>query len=460
MNKLKKWLLHNTSLKIISFILAFAIWLMVSNSANPEKTETLNVPVTILNENVVTGNNRVFSTDFSTVTVTYKIRTKDIASIKSDDFKAFADFNNMSAEGKVPVILSVAENALEYIDDAVISPSELHVISEKIQQKKFFVNHTIVGEPAEGYVEGDLDISPEYFYVKGPVSVVGQISSTGIIVDVTNADTDIEGTAEIIFYDANGNILSDIGTSLSYAGGISYSLPVYKTKSLSINAFTGGSPAQGYYVEGVETSPTFITVYGEDDALKSHSYILIPGSDLNINGASSNKTVTVEAEKYLPENISLEHPDTEIVIYIKIRRIPESENPSEPNGSAVSSGSSPAAYTAPGPVIEKKPDETAAAEEIKESAAPVHDETGNHVAEENSEEETVEETEDIEDTEETEETEEDTEEPEEETEEETESAEAVNAHFESESDVLKEGISASETDYALHNNINDDGDNR
>lgn len=330
MNKVKRWLLHNTSLKIISVISAFAIWLMVSNTSNPERIESFSIPITLLNENVITGSNKVYSTDRSLVTVSYKIRTKDIINVKMGEFSASADFKQMSQEGKVPVKLSVSDNALEYIDEITISPSEIQVTTENILQKKFAVGKTIIGNVADGYYEGPLSVTPEYFYVKGPVSVVGQINSTGIVVDVSNASEDISGTAEIIFYDANGNVLSNIGKNLSYAGGISYSLPVYRTKSLSVNAFTGGSPASGYYVEGVETSPTFVTVYGTDEELAKYSYVLIPSTDLNINGVSRNMTFSVDASKYIPDGVSLVHPNTEIVIHVKVRDIPESEPQTEP----------------------------------------------------------------------------------------------------------------------------------
>lgn len=325
MDKLKRWLLHNTSLKIISAILAFGIWLIVSNSANPERTESFSVPVTILNENAVTGNNKVYSTDRNSVSVSYTIRTNDIPNVKLSDFNVYADFKNMTQEGTVPVAISVSDNALSYIENVIVYPTEISVTTENIQQKKFAVDSTLIGQVAEGYIEGDVTVTPEYFYVKGPVSLVGQISSTGIVIDVSGATDVITGTAEIVFYDANGNILPNIGTSLSYAGGISYILPIYRTKSLSVNAFTSGSPASGYYVEGVETSPTFLTVYGNEKVLSDNSYILIPGSDLNIDGVSQNKTVNVNASNYLPEGLSLINPNSEIVIYIRVREIPETE---------------------------------------------------------------------------------------------------------------------------------------
>lgn len=383
MDKLKKWLVHNTSLKIISVITAFIIWLLVANTSNPVRTESITVPVTILNENTVTGSNKIFYTDKSSVTISYRIRSKDTQNIKTGEFSAYADFKKLGQDGKVPVEVSISETALGFIDDVTVLPQEIHVMTENIQQKKFAVNHVTFGDVAEGYVEGEVNVSPEYIYVKGPVSVIGQISTTGIVIDVSEAREEINGTAEIVFYDANGNILPDIGESLSYAGGISYTLPVYRTKSLSVNAFTGGSPASGYYVEGMETSPTFITVYGPEEELDKHSYVLISGSYLNINGASSGKTFTVDAEDFLPEGLSLVHPNSEIVIYVKIREIPEAETASEMKKPA--SGSDEPKDNGQSDVTEQVHEST---EAVSESAS----ENESSASEENSEETGYEET--------------------------------------------------------------------
>jgi len=164
-------------------------------------------------------------------------------------------------------------------------------------------------------------LSPEYIYVKGPFSIIGLISSVGIVINVEDAAETIEGTTAVAFYDANGNELVGIEDNLSFAGDITYTVPIYRVKTLSVNAFSGGAPASGYAVESVETNPTFISVYGSEEALNQHSYILIPGSDLNINGITENKTFSINAIDYIPDGLKLLEPKTEITILVKVKNI-------------------------------------------------------------------------------------------------------------------------------------------
>ena len=50
-----------------------------------------------------------------------------------------------------------------------------------------------------------MTVDPQTVMVSGPVSIVGRISSVGVEVDVTGASGDLEGSAPITFFDANGN---------------------------------------------------------------------------------------------------------------------------------------------------------------------------------------------------------------------------------------------------------------
>ena len=63
--------------------------------------------------------------------------------------------------------------------------------------------------------------------VKGPTSLIGQISSVGIRFDINGAVADVSGTATPEYFDANGNVLSDLGDSVKTVGGdVSYTMQI------------------------------------------------------------------------------------------------------------------------------------------------------------------------------------------------------------------------------------------
>ena len=293
MAKLKTWLLHNGTLKAISVAGAFIIWIFVANYSNPLTEDFLETSIITKNAAEFTQGDRVYTLSADTVRVSYKTREKYAGTVKPYEIKAYVDLSGLDRSLsmiKAPVSLEIPEKYDGIIYDVQFEPQNVVISTENIQQKKFAVECMMTGSPAQGYIEGEASLSPEYFYVRGPVSVIGQISSTGIIVDMENATGDVNGNTDIVFYDANGNVLTDIEKSLSFAGVIDYHVPVYRTKSLSVNAFAGGMPATGYTVESVEVSPTFVQVYGSEEALSKNSVIIIPGSAINAAGRKANLT--------------------------------------------------------------------------------------------------------------------------------------------------------------------------
>ena len=74
-----KKLTNNLKLKILSVFLAFFVWLAVTNISNPDVTATKEVPLEVLNEDVLSANGKTYELldNRSTVTVAYKVRTLD-----------------------------------------------------------------------------------------------------------------------------------------------------------------------------------------------------------------------------------------------------------------------------------------------------------------------------------------------------------------------------------------------
>ena len=228
-----------------------------------------------------------------------------------------------SITGAVPVYVDVDESVQGLISDVTLNPMVVHVDTEDIQRKRFDITTSTTGRTMEGYMAGEISVSPDYVYVIGPVSEVGQISEVGIEVNVAEANSALSGKAPVVFYDANGNEISvDDRISLSQTE-ISYELPVYRIKSLSVVANAEGTPAEGYMLESVDSSPSFVDVYGDEETLSKYSSITIPEEELSINGAATTVTRSLDITPYLPEGLRLAQPGTEVTIAARIRRQPQ-----------------------------------------------------------------------------------------------------------------------------------------
>ena len=89
---MKEKLINNLGLKILSCFLAFFMWLIVVNVSNPEVTGSKEVPLEIVNEQVLTKAGRTYELGGKdTVTVYFDVRIKDAYKIRSSDFRAYVD---------------------------------------------------------------------------------------------------------------------------------------------------------------------------------------------------------------------------------------------------------------------------------------------------------------------------------------------------------------------------------
>lgn len=319
---MEKKLSNNLGLKILSVFLAFFVWLAVVNISNPEMTGAQEVPLEILSGNVLEASGKAYELtgDRNSVTVTYKVRTLDSATIKPSDFRAYIDLADLyEPTGAVPVKVEVKNRKVQ---SAVAKPGVIKVETEDLQRKPFDLVVKPVGKPEDGYQAGTPTISPTYVYVSGPVSVVGRISEVGIEVKVDGANSDLSGTEEVRCFDANDNELQ-LGDKVTFSRSqIDYTLPILKVKNLSLTFEPEGKVAEGYRYTGIESSKNSVAVKGLKSDLAGINSINIPKSELNMNGATADKEAAIDLNKYLPVGVTLADPGSnEIKVIMKVEAL-------------------------------------------------------------------------------------------------------------------------------------------
>lgn len=97
---MKKYkLTTNLPLKIIAFVFAAFLWLIVANVANPvTKSTYTNIKVTIANDDVIAQGGEVYTVlDDQNVNVVVYAKRSVIQQIKSDDIVATADIKEMDS---------------------------------------------------------------------------------------------------------------------------------------------------------------------------------------------------------------------------------------------------------------------------------------------------------------------------------------------------------------------------
>lgn len=298
----KRW-----GLKLLSLLCAFLVWLGVVNVADPVLTNTVEVPVEIINTEVLEANRLTYEiVGKKTTTVAYEVKTTNAHRIRSADFRAYADMTELwSVTGSIPIKVEVLNHG-EYLTSSPVSKvSTIKIKTEPLQRKRFDLNVIYTGDLEDGYEAGEVSLSPDHLYVEGPESLIGQISSVGIEIPLEGLSMDAEGFAVPKYYDANGNQIDLDPRIESDCESVSYSMPVLKVKNLTLDFEVSGEVADGFRFTGVECDVKSVPVIGLKSVLASLHTITIPGDSLNLDGARTDVVKTIDLNQYLPVGVSL-----------------------------------------------------------------------------------------------------------------------------------------------------------
>ena len=314
---MKEKLTKNLGIKLISLFCAFFLWLAIVNVANPIKVSTREVPVTILNESVLERANLTYEIEGKeTATVSFRVRTRDDYRIKATDFYAYADLTEMyDVTGAIPIRVEVVNNnqLLESVP-TVRSPEVIRIKTEELQTKEFEVKAFTAGTPADGYERGTVTVVPSTVSVKGPTSLIGQISAVGIQFNIEGAESDVSGTATPIYFDANGNELTDLGASVQTLGGdVSYTMSILKVKEVPLDFVVTGEVAQGYRYTGPQTEASAIQVAGLKSDLASVSTITVQDPSLSISGATEDRVCQIDLRDFVDSSLTIVSPEDPVI---------------------------------------------------------------------------------------------------------------------------------------------------
>lgn len=316
---MKAKLMNNLGLKTASVLIAFLIWLLVVNVSNPEVTRTQEVALEIVNDDVLLDADRTYTLSRKTVAVSYDIHTMDEYKIRPSDFRAYIDLSELyDVTGSVEVKVEAANN-VNLIRNLTAKPRVVRIETEEMQVKDFKLVGRTTGRPMEGYSVHRIALEPQSITVEGPMSQVGLINAIGIDIDVSQEDSLISGTAEPVFYDANGNAL-DLDRVVTNLEEISYQVFISKIQMLPLQYEVSGSAAPGYQYTECTSDISMIAVGGDEAVIAATEAIVIPGSVLNIDGASDDRMVSVDLRSCLPEGITLgdrQNPFLDVMIHIE-----------------------------------------------------------------------------------------------------------------------------------------------
>ena len=274
----KRKITDNIPLKIMSVAIAVVLWLIVVNIDNPTGTNyyTLN-DVELINKEYVESSDTIGKMCMPeqnqdsikvAITATKKIRDK----IKVTDISAVADLQQAVSLDTNPVMVPITVTCSVpgvSPSDIKVTPQNLSVNLDEKETQEFVVNVSRGDtKPGKDYEVGSLTASPEKVRITGPKTLINKIDKVNASIDVDGAMEDVTQETDVKIIDKNGEEFTDTDMGYLNVSKVYVTAKLWKVQSnVRISAEYSGTPAAGYQVESIMTTPNVISIAGSEDAL-------------------------------------------------------------------------------------------------------------------------------------------------------------------------------------------------
>ncbi len=290
-----KWT-KNLALKLLSVGVAFVIWLVIINITDPTVSKRFSdIPVEILNENVITTMNQVYEVESGKeVDVVVKGKRSFVEDLTETDFRATADLSKLSTVNTAGIEVKLMKNTKENVE-LDWNNEVLRITLEEKESQQFKVQIATEGELAESYVLGEVVTQPNMIEVSGGKSKIKRIASIGAMVQLKGQDSDFEAEVTPILYDSDRDVIDSSNVTFSM-DEVRVKIQVLPTKSIPIYVEVSGNPADGYRHIQTDHKPESVIVSGPKSELEKLKSITIP---ISIEGAKSDVEEEVDLTSYV-----------------------------------------------------------------------------------------------------------------------------------------------------------------
>lgn len=284
-------------LLVLSVMLGVSLWVFVTDAENPTVVDFFPQPIPV--EAVNVGDTLAVANPLPSVSVRVSAPTDRWEELTAANFRAVVDLHGLDARRQqVPVQVEVT--GVSGVRVVETDPRQVTVNLEDLVSKVIPVDARVIGSLPIGYELESMDPEVDEVTVTGPESLVALVSEAAADVPVTGLTVGIEQTVALKPLGPGGAEI--LGVRLEPAT-IRVALDVTQStiiRTVPLTVEIGGSPAPGFRVSSVSTSPAAVQVQGPIQALQGVDAIALP--PVNVNGARTDIVRSVAIP--LPTGIS------------------------------------------------------------------------------------------------------------------------------------------------------------
>lgn len=299
--KLTALITNNIGLKILAIIVSLGLWFVVNNINDPlEKMRFSNIPVEILNEDQITNSGKVYEIIDNTGVVNVEVRGKRsvLRYITKENIRAVADMKELTFMNTVGIEVSSTRNNSELEFTTNIDSVKLSI--EDMKRVQMIINTSTSGDPAEGYIVGNVIPSQNIVRLSGPESLISQIDHVDAVASIDGYSSDINTNVELKLYDAEGKEIKSNSVKMNIST-VNVAVTILATKAVPLEYSITDEPEPGYIANGtVMSEPQTVVLAGRKSVLDAVTKVTISDPALSLEGKTEDVTSMINIKKYLP----------------------------------------------------------------------------------------------------------------------------------------------------------------
>lgn len=330
LKKLSSLITNNFGLKILGLVIAIILWMAIVNVQDPDKTQTFSIEVEVVNADFLTDLGKTYEVVNGTDTISFTVTGKRsvVENLTAADFKAVANIEDIDDSMSIVPIIVTATSYSSQLEITTRS-SYMQVNVENLVTQEYEVEILTDGMPATSCYVDSLSASPGTVTVTGPESVVEQIDTAQVTLDIGGTSETVSSEADILLLDESGDEVAQDRLALSVTQTTA-TAEILMRKSVSLSFEVTGEPADGTRYQEVQSEVSSVMLVGDADVLRTLEELEISSEQFNIDGAAGSVTTEIYLADYLPEGVSLadnEEEDITVTIVIETQTTADVEMP-------------------------------------------------------------------------------------------------------------------------------------
>ncbi|HUF53093.1 MAG TPA: CdaR family protein [Dehalococcoidia bacterium] len=295
-----KSIADNRGLFALSVVLAFAIWIFVTDSENPTRTRLLPIDIPVQPVNV--GDDVAIADDIPPVRVRITVPDDVFGDLGAGDFEATADLTGygVGTHEAVPVEVEAltTRGGLRIVD---IVPPDVPVQLAQLTSKSVPVEILVAGAQASGYIMTLPELETENVIVSGPQVEVDKVTQARATIDVSSRTESVDQAVRLSPRDSRGFLVQRVNLNPEVVNVRIEITQERFTRSVAISVRTTGSPAPGYNLAGITVDPPTLVVRGDEDFIED--VFSIDTQPIDISGTADDIERTVSLD--LPSGVTV-----------------------------------------------------------------------------------------------------------------------------------------------------------